>query len=467
MAKTHTARFHDGTTPRAIFIGLLSAAFFAAFTPYNDIKVGATMIAGNQFPVGALFMELVLVFVVNTVLRRIRPQSAFTTAELLTVWVLILVSSGIPSGGMMRFLIPQIVALQYRSNTANNWETNLWGATPHYLRLQDTAAVKAFYEGYPRGREHVPWDVWVAPLFAWGILAALFLVASFCVASLLRRQWVENEKFAFPLVSVPLLIAEEPEEGRTLNRRLRHPLLWTAVAITTLIHGVKGMSLLYPAIPDIPLFWNLMDFVATPPLNQLDWFPIAFYPLMIGLTFLLPLEVSFSFWFFFLFYKAEILLYAVNNWQMPAVLGAHGYKQFHALQSFGGRDGFGGLGGVDGAALPARCRRVAVARHPGGCRRHRARDDPAPRDAYRPDYFLWRHDHMAAGGGRADPVRAPVALPDDDNLGGHLVDGVSGRDALRPNRVFVRGLGCPPCTVRRDCRCPPCTRSSASSRRSF
>jgi hypothetical protein len=57
---------------------------------------------------------------------------------------------------------------------------------------------------------------------------------------------------------------------------------------------------------------------------------------MVGLTYLLSREVAFSFWFFFLFYKLQILICAVYNWQMPAALGAYGYKQFHALQSFGG-----------------------------------------------------------------------------------------------------------------------------------
>lgn len=336
--EAHSAR---GVTVRAVLIGLAFAAFFAAFTPYNDIKVGATMIAGNQFPVGALFVVLFLGLVVNVGLRRARmPGLVFRAGELLTIWTLILVSSGIPSGGMMRFLIPQIAAPHYHSNPTNDWENKTWRDAPDWLKLQDRDAVKAFYEGYPRGQEHVPWAVWITPLCAWGILAVLFVVASFCVASLLRRQWVEHEKFAFPLVAVPLLISEEPEqEKQLLNRRMRSPLLWVGVLLVTAVHTVKGTHLLYPSVPDLPLFWNLLDYLPTPPWNLLDWFPLALYPLMIGLTYLLPREVAFSFWFFFLFYKFQILLCAIYNWQMPGVLGGHGYKQFHALQSFGGAVG--------------------------------------------------------------------------------------------------------------------------------
>jgi len=283
-----------------------------------------------------LFVVVFLVLGVNVVLRRVRPARAFSPGELLTVWTLLLVSSGIPSGGMMRFLIPHIVGPHYYSNEANAWEANLWGAAPDWLKIRDVGAVKAFFEGYPRGQERIPWEAWAGPLFFWGVLATLFVAASFCVAGLLRRQWVENEKFAFPLVTVPLLLSEEPDEGRLLNRFLRAPLLWPALLLTTGLHTVKGLHLLYPSIPDIPLFFNLLDYLPSAPFNQLDWFPLALYPLMVGLTFLLPREVAFSFWFFFFFYKFEILLCAVYNWQMPAVLGGFGYKQFHALQSFGG-----------------------------------------------------------------------------------------------------------------------------------
>ena len=80
---------------------------------------------------------------------------AFSAAELLTVWTLILVSSGIPSGGMMRFAIPHIVAPHYHSNAANDWEFKLWADAPSWVKMHDTGAVKAFYEGYPRGRERI------------------------------------------------------------------------------------------------------------------------------------------------------------------------------------------------------------------------------------------------------------------------------------------------------------------------
>ena len=84
-------------TPRAVIIGLVCALFLCAVTPYNDFKVAATYIAGTQFPIGALFVLFFLATAVNVGLRRFAPRFVFRPGELVTVWTLIAVASGLPS----------------------------------------------------------------------------------------------------------------------------------------------------------------------------------------------------------------------------------------------------------------------------------------------------------------------------------------------------------------------------------
>jgi hypothetical protein len=327
------------TSARALTIGLLCTVFFCAFTPYNDYAVGATYLAGTQFPIGAMAVLLFFVGIVNVLLRRFRSSAAFSQGELLTIWTMMLVSSGLPTSGMMRYFIPHIIGLHHYSDSTNNWEHKVWGSIPDWLKVKDPEAAHAFFIGWRRGEEHIPWDAWIGPLFFWGIPAVLFIVASFCVANILRRQWVENEKFSFPLVALPVLLTDEPEQGRAVNSLLRTPLLWVGVLLTTALHTVRGLHLLYPSIPDIRTSYNLMEYLTISPWNQLGWFPAILYPLVIGLTFLLSSEVAFSLWFFFLFYKMEILICAINNWQMPGAVGGYSQKQFHSLEAFGGAVG--------------------------------------------------------------------------------------------------------------------------------
>src|SRR4029079_2483216 len=111
------------------------------------------------------------------------------------------------------------------------------------------------------------------------------------------------------------------------------------VLMTTALHTTKGLHILYPTIPEIRTFWDVESYLTVPPWDQIGWFPAILYPLMIGLTFLLSTEVAFSLWFFFLFYKFEIVLCSAYNWEMMGAAGGYSQKQFHSLQAFGGAVG--------------------------------------------------------------------------------------------------------------------------------
>ncbi len=322
---------------RSVLLGLLCSAVLCAITPYNDFKVAATFISGNQFPLGAIFVLMLLSGVCNPLLRKIKQERLiWSQTEMLVVWVIILVAAGLPSSGMMRFFIPQIVAVHYFSDNINHWESKVWGTLPAYLQIHDKAAVNAFYRGYPHGQEHIPWEAWWLPLSSWSLLAVLFLLASFCVAALLRKQWVEVERFAFPLVTLPVLLSEPSQNGAVFPDLWRKPLLWVGVGLVTVLHTVKGLHLLYPVLPDLPTRINLMDYLSVAPYNQLGPFELWVYPLVIGLAYLLSREVCFSLWFFYLFFKAQIVLGTVYNWEMPGALAASSAKQFHSLEAFGG-----------------------------------------------------------------------------------------------------------------------------------
>jgi hypothetical protein len=55
----------------------MGAILLCAITPYNDYKVGATYLAGNQFPVGAIFALLLLCAPVNAFCAWSLPGGSF------------------------------------------------------------------------------------------------------------------------------------------------------------------------------------------------------------------------------------------------------------------------------------------------------------------------------------------------------------------------------------------------------
>ena len=185
-----------------------------AITPYNNYFLQNTKIAGNHLPVGSIFGLLILVFLVNLPLRKLMRNGrfAFSALELTVVWMMLIVAVGIPSMGLLQFLLPSLVALRYFATTENDWAETLHPHVPEWLVVTDSRAVTDFYEGISPG-ESVPWMIWFKPLLVWGLFVLVFYFTTLCLSTILRKQWVERERFSFPLIQIPVQLAAEPARG--------------------------------------------------------------------------------------------------------------------------------------------------------------------------------------------------------------------------------------------------------------
>jgi hypothetical protein len=73
---------------------------------------------------------------------------------------------------------------------------------------------------------------------------------------------------------------------------------------------------MYPAFPYIQIkAYHIEQYLTDRPWNGIDTLVVAFYPLMIGIVYLLSLDVSFSCWFFYLVVKAEMVLATALGWK--------------------------------------------------------------------------------------------------------------------------------------------------------
>ena len=75
----------------------------------------------------------------------------------------------------------------------------------------------------------------------------------------------------------------------------------------------------FPATPTFPVVQDLGQYFRTPPWNQIGMFVLWVHFSVIGFTFLLPTDLSFSLWFFYFFYKAEGILAAAYGHQITYV----------------------------------------------------------------------------------------------------------------------------------------------------
>ncbi len=294
-------------TLRSVLIGFVFVVLLCGITPYNNDYLQNARIAGNHLPVGSIFVLLFLVFCVNVPLRKLRPRSALTATELTTIWIMLITTLAIPGISFIEILFPQLVSLRYFATPENEWAETLQPHIPDWLVVTDKTAVREFYESN-EATGMVPWAAWIKPILAWGLFMFVLYFTLYCLSSILRRQWSERERFAFPLIQVPLGVVSDPQSGSAVNDFFKNRLLLLGAAIPVLVHLINGLHSHFPSIPQIPLVFHIYKAFTEKPLHVLAWgqsLRIMIFFSVIGIAYLLTLEISFSLWASFLLFKLE------------------------------------------------------------------------------------------------------------------------------------------------------------------
>lgn len=301
-----------GVTPRAIITAILLIPINNYWIFYTEVVRYAGHPTTISLFYNAVFILLLLV-AANTLLKRFMPSMAYSQGELLTIYIMINIASALAGHDMIEVLIPGLSYPFKFATPENKWASKFLDRIPSWLSVSDQEAVNNFWNGASSLYKPENYIAWLIPTFMWTLFITTLLFTMLCMTVILRKQWTENEKLTYPLVQLPLDITQEKSSF------FRNRIMWTGVVIAVVFDIIQGLHLLYPTIPDFPIREiNLMNYFTTRPLNAIGNCPVYFYPFGIGLGVLLPLDLSFSTWFFFLVWKAEAVISAMFGWdQIP------------------------------------------------------------------------------------------------------------------------------------------------------
>lgn len=296
-------------TWRAFIIGLLGAAAIALLDVYSSLANGYGDFTSTCFPSGAVLSLVILTMLINPLVQLVRRGWALTQAELMLVWCMVIVSCAIPGDGLGAFWYPVIAGGPYMARRPDiYWEedSSLTFAPDSLVLSKDPKSVAArmYYEGSETGR--VPWRVWARPLASWSVFFVPLYLAVFFMCAILRKQWVEVERLMFPLARVPLEFSEGGA-GRGLLPRLTANRAFVAGAIVCIaFRFLRSLPLLFGAESGWGITLPFGDVLAGTPLEKLDIWNLPLSYTAIGFGYLVPVDVSLSVWFFYLFSRAEL-----------------------------------------------------------------------------------------------------------------------------------------------------------------
>ena len=334
-----------GVTFRSVSMSLFLAAMFGYCIPIVDFKMSNTFLGAMHMPAGAIAVLLAMLLVVNPLLRVLSSRLAFTRPETLTVYITCLFSTLVPGRGAENFFVPNLLSSFYFATRENKWLDFLtpylkpWMSPSMHGGTYDPTIASGWYDG---NAGQVPWSAWISPLIAWTALILAVHIMHACLGVMLRAQWAQREALAFPLLRLPLELTEESADGRV--KFFRNPLVWLGFGVSVFIEMLNGLHAYYPDVPAFPLSLQTNQFFTEAPWNQVGNIQVQIFPAIVGISFLLTSEVSFSLWFLHLFSKAQyigayMLGYPAASLDSPFWLrgwakGFVGYQQVGAILAY-------------------------------------------------------------------------------------------------------------------------------------
>ncbi len=293
MANAADHRAHPPGRPlraRILVIGLLCAAFVSLAFPYANLVVRGSRPANTSLPFGAVAIWFLLALC-NPLLARLSRRLSLSREAMLIVFAMVLIAAAVPTWGLIGQLLPIMTGLQYYATEENRWTEMLLPHVPEWMVPVDLEVSRQFYEGMPPGAR-VPWGAWALPLASWAVMVAAFYSATIGIMLLLRRQWVDRERLIYPLMRLPLELADN--RGGGLPAILRNPLLWIGVGIALAPTVLNGLHFYLPGVPQIRMNRDIV----IPMQRESFLLRLWLNPAVAGFSYVVSADLGFTLWFF-------------------------------------------------------------------------------------------------------------------------------------------------------------------------
>ncbi len=215
---------------------------------------------------------------------------------MLTVFFMVWFVGNLPTTGWAGYLLGDISAPFYLASPENRVDEVVQPLLADWLFPEpDPLVIGGLLSGLPP-KVAIPWQPWVRPVFWWSAASMSIVMAGFFGSVLFFKQWHEIERLTFPMATFPAdMLREEP--GRRLPSVMYAPLFWGGFVFAGGILCWNVAGYFVHTLPHITLFdhWRSM---AVPLGYHFPNYYLRIQPVIMGLAYLCPLDLLFSFWFY-------------------------------------------------------------------------------------------------------------------------------------------------------------------------
>lgn len=306
----------NGITLRSVIIGLIISICHTCWLVYEETTLSHL---GQSFSSMMLVQSVIgilfLLMISNSIFKRILPQFVLSPVEMMVIFIMSTISAITSGFDLIQNLFPVLMWPFYMGAPSQGFSKYLQ-YVPSYFCPKDPDIIKSFFLGTHRFWgffEPQIFKAWLIPILFWIVFFILLAFTMYCLNSMLRRQWLDRERLTMPIVELPMMMAK----GNTIGSIMKNPLFVTGFSFAAAILSLNCLSCLYPSIPGVQLnLFNIGRAVFTnPPFNGMNPIWITWQPFTIGLCYLMPLDVSFSCWFFYVAIRLSMAFATAQGWR--------------------------------------------------------------------------------------------------------------------------------------------------------
>lgn len=315
-----------------LVVGSLLGVGCAFWLQYAEMILREGLFAAQSaLPLPAITCLFVLVLT-KALLGKFGLGRYLSRGEILLIYAFLTISVPLASYGLAQQLMAHLSWEFYSAETARL--DAVLSFLPKWISPQNKAIFKALYE---RTIEGSSYSAWVMPVSVWMIFLTALFCSCFCFSVLIERQWMVNERLNFPLV-VPALELTGAGGRKLLERPLlTDAMLWLGIMLSVLYNGCAVIRGFYPEFPVPRLTFGLR--FEKPPWNA-TWVLFSYRPVVLGIAYLTPTNLSFSIWVFEVFKHIQRILgsmlglSSVSGTTLPASTAKFPFHNEQALGAF-------------------------------------------------------------------------------------------------------------------------------------
>jgi len=286
----------NNITIRAIIIGLILVIINAYWIAISSELWYSVFTAVSLF-FNTIFCLFILILI-NFLIKYLIPKKAFTWQELATMYIMMCMVSTISGHTMMMYLVGALAHPFWFATPENEWQSLFWQYIPNWFTVSDRAILTDYFQGESTFYNLRYIKAWLVPMLVWSGFIFVLFSTLLCINVVIRRRWMEEERLAYPLVQLPV-------EMMNSSSFFKNRLLWLGFSVSGTITLINGLNILVPNVPRIPVkFHEVGHYFTSKPWDAIGWTLVDFHPFVIGLAYFIPLDLSFSCWFFYILTKS-------------------------------------------------------------------------------------------------------------------------------------------------------------------